>query len=480
MRLRLLLLLTVVAVLPATASAARPHPPVLVRLTSTPALSPAFAPGIHDYVVRCAAGTRTRFTTWAAAGTTPLIDGRPARTAGVALRPGRAVTVSGRNAAGEAAYHVRCLPPDFPSWTDTRSGATKAWYLVTPSLSFGATRANYVTILDGNGVPVWWYRSTHAPIDAKLLPGPTVAFSSFPVGSHAAYELYRLDGKLVRRVTAPDGLIDDHELQRDSAGNLFYLVVDPKPHVDLTAIGGPADGTVLESVIEEQSPSGKLLWRWSTDGHVDVSESGRWIPGTLAAPAPIPGGSTGFDLFHANAISLGPNGTVLLSMRNTDGVYAIDKASGRILWKLGGTHRPESLTVLNDPYAAQPLGGQHDVRLFSDGSITVFDDGTLLGRAPRAVRFAIDPVARTATLLQQLVDAAVTSSVCCGSARLLRGGDWLVSWGGDPVAGEYRPDGTPLFTLGFGGLFSYRVAPVAPRRLTIEELRAGMDAMAKP
>jgi hypothetical protein len=59
-------------------------------------------------------------------------------------------------------------------------------------------------------------------------------------------------------------------------------------------------------------------------------------------------------------------------------------------------------------------------------------------------------------------------------------GDWLVSWGGDPVVGEYRPDGTPVFTLTFAdGLFSYRAVPVAPERLTIGELRAAMDALSQ-
>jgi hypothetical protein len=87
-------------------------------------------------------------------------------------------------------------------------------------------------------------------------------------------------------------------------------------------------------------------------------------------------------------------------------------------------------------------------------------------------------VARTATLVAQLSDPAVTSSLCCGSARLLANGDWLVSWGGDPVVGEYRPDGTPVFRIAFDGLFSYRIVAVAASRLPIDELRAGMDAMA--
>jgi Arylsulfotransferase (ASST) len=476
----MLLPLLVLAALPGAAGAGRvARPPGLVRLTSTPVLYPAYSPAIHDYVVRCDPAKPTHFTTWAAAGTTPSIDGRTGRTASVALKPGQAVTVAGSNAAGTTAYHVRCLPSDFPTWTDTRTGSTNDWYLITPTLTFKPPYGHYLAIFDGNGVPVWWYRAPQAPLDPKLVPGPAIAFASFPVDSHAAYQIRRLDGKLVRKIVSPDGLIDDHELQRDAKGDVYFLVYRPKPHVDLTSVGGPADGTVLETEIEELSPSGKLIWTWSSDGHVALSESSRWIPSILKTPASIPGGGTGYDFFHANALALG-KGYLLLSMRQTDAIYAIDRANGQILWKLGGTKTPQSLTVLNDSHAAQPLGGQHDVRLLTDGSVSAFDDATNLPRPPRAVRYAIDTTARTATLLQQVTDPAVTSSVCCGSARRVENGDWVISWGGDPVVAEYRPDGTTVFKLTFDGLFSYRVDPVAHRRLSIEALRAGMDAMAPP
>ncbi|HUJ91655.1 MAG TPA: arylsulfotransferase family protein [Gaiellaceae bacterium] len=205
--------------------------------------------------------------------------------------------------------------------------------------------------------------------------------------------------------------------------------------------------------------------------------------GPLGEDDPVDAGGAlgrrpGYDFFHANAVSLGKS-TVLLSLRQTDGVYAIDRATGQIVWKLGGTPTPESLTVVGDPgNAADPLGGQHDARLLPDGTLTVFDDGTLLGRAPRALHFRIDPVARTATLIGEVSDPTVPSSFCCGSARLLANGNWLVSWGGDPVVGEYRPDGTPVWRLSFDGLFSYRIVPVALGELSVADLRAGMDAMA--
>ncbi|HET7571322.1 MAG TPA: arylsulfotransferase family protein [Gaiellaceae bacterium] len=486
MRRAPLLLLAALAVLPATPAAARPHarPPALVRLTSTPALYPAYDPAIHDYVVRCTAGTQVRFTAWAAAGTAPSIAGRRGRTAAVPLKPGAAVTIAGRSAAGETDYHVRCLPEDFPQWTETRTAATKSWYVLTPSLSLGQARSHYVAIFDGHGVPIWWYRTRRVPIDAKLLPGrtPLVAFASFPA-STPEYQIRRLDGTFVRKVVSPDGRIDDHELQRVGNGDFVYLVYQPRRHLDLTPYGGPADATVLEAHVEEVSPAGKLVWSWQSDDSVSLDESVRWLPTIIPAPVFIPGPDNApepsYDFFHPNAVSV-TRSTVYVSLRHTDAVYAIDRASGAILWKLGGTPTPASLTVVGDPYGDEPFGGQHDVRALADGTISVFDDGTFLGRPPRVARYRIDTVARTATLVQQVVDPAVTNSNCCGSARLMASGDWLVSWGGDPVVGEYRPDGTPVFTLTFADdIFSYRAVPVAPGRLTAAELRAAMDTLTK-
>ena len=69
----------------------------------------------------------------------------------------------------------------------------------------------------------------------------------------------------------------------------------------------------------------------------------------------ITGGSAPYDVYHWNSVDYTGTG-FLLSFRHLDAVYDIDQASGNILWKLGGSARPESLTVLNDPVFA---GGSH-------------------------------------------------------------------------------------------------------------------------
>jgi hypothetical protein len=134
---------------------------------------------------------------------------------------------------------------------------------------------------------------------------------------------------------------------------------------------------------------------------------------------------------------------------------------------------------VNDPLAPVEFRGQHDARILPDGSLTVHENGFHPGstRPPRAVRYVIDTTARTATLVEQMNDpGTVATPLCCGSARKLPGGDWVINWGSAGVTTEVSPAGDRVFSLTFDDkLFSYRAHPVMPGVLSRDALRDGMD-----
>jgi hypothetical protein len=460
MRARLLLLVAVAAAVLASPAVAR------TTITATPSLFPRFRPGVTDYVSRCRLGHALRIK----------VRGRVHRHR---LREGQAIRVR----TGGRTYHVRCLPKHFPRWKAERHGQPQAqWYLVTPTL--GPHGSHIVALFDRNGVPVWWMERPAKPHDAKLLPDGNFAWSTFTNGQYAShsvpYEEHRLDGKLVRRIAAVGVPTDGHDLQVLPNGDYLVESYVPRNGVDLSPYGGPKRATVIDNEIQELSPSGRRVWRWNSKDHLDLSESEPFMKYIVKGPVRTADGRKAYDIVHLN--SMEPDGdSLLISTRQTDAVYKISKATGAVEWKLGGTTIPQSLNVFGDP-SSMVISGQHDARIHADGTLTLHDNRTLSGRSPRALRFSIDEAAGTATEIEQITDPAAVYSTCCGSARKLPGGNWVMSWGSSGVVTELTPSGRRVFALRFGGrkgADSYRAFPVLPGRLSIGALRRGMDAMAR-
>ena len=432
-----------------------------LHVSATPSIYPAFDAGITDYVTRCTAGEPIRLAISASPRTKVAVDDRRARkrvSASIPLSEGQGFSFSTSGRSGTT-YHVRCLPADFPQWTFERFAPPSAdWYMVAPIPS------PYAAVFDRNGVPVWWTRAGVSPVDFRLLPNGNVAWHRF---DQSAAEEHRLDGSLVRVLVPADGADDFHEIMLLPNGN--YLLTVRKTRLGSNACG-QSSPTTIDNGFQEIEPDGSLVRAWWASEHIPPSD----VPAPWCEAALERG-----DWYHINSVQPVADG-YLVSLRNLDAVYKVSDADGSILWKLGGVDRPESLQVLNDPQSTTgTLWGQHDARLLSDGTVTVLDNGfhPTDRRPTRAVRYSIDTSARTATLVEQKRDPNFVASGCCGSARRLPGGAWLMSWGGAPLVTELSPSGSRVFSLTFEtGFFSYRAHPVPPGVLSRAALRAGMDA----
>ena len=469
----------------AAAISGAPDAGAATRIGAHPTLYPKFSPRVHDYVSRCHAGRRLRLDVRAPRAARVRIGSRRARRgsarATLRLRAGQRVRVRIAGRRKRASYHVRCLPKRFPKWSARRRGRTQArFYVVTPAE--GGKGSPFVAIFDRNGVPVWWMRAGHTPIDAKLLPNGNLAWSRFagaPLALRPApFEERRLDGSLVRRIAAVGVTTDFHDLQVMPNGDYLLLAYVPRDErVDLSPYGGPRNALVLDAVAQQVTPAGRVVWSWNSKDHVATSESSPNMRTLLKVPATLPDGRTAYDLVHVNSIEH-VGGSVLLSLAFTNAVYKVRRSTGAVQWKLGGTRTPERLSVTNEPDGPYLFSRQHDARQLRDGTVTLHDNQTERPFGPRAVRYRIDAAARTARRVEQVTDPRITSSFCCGGARRLPGGNWAVSWGFSSVVEELTPKGREVFRLRFGRqLFSYRVVPVPAKRLSIRALRAGMDAM---
>lgn len=457
-----------------------PGGPTELALTLSPSLTPAFDPAVPDYTTRCN-GQEVVFEGSVPADRVVTVDSGPPHSGTsfsqpVALQQGQAFRFTVNDGSGTHEYVVRCLPADFPSWTTELNGTPQAKFLVfSPSLGDGASR--YAIVADARGVPVWWKEAVGAfPVDVKLLPDGSIAWARFSgTGSYGSsyYDHFSLDGTALEQISAVGIGTDHHELQVLANGDRLVQAYSARQHVDLTSLGGPADATVLDGVIQEVTPAGALVWSWNSKDHIATSETAPW--GLAGTQVSTPDGPA-YDLVHLNSLAEDGDGFVV-SARHLDAIFRIRRSDSGIDWKLGGSQRPESLSFVNDPLAAQSFGGQHDARVLPDGTVSVHDNGTGRSRPPRVVRYAIDATARTATLVEQVQDPRAAVSGCCNSARRLEGGDWVVTNDGLRTVSELTPSGSPVLTLRFGAGFTYRAIPVTAAELPRQTLVAGMDAM---
>ncbi|MFJ4651755.1 arylsulfotransferase family protein [Nocardia sp. NPDC088792] len=237
---------------------------------------------------------------------------------------------------------------------------------------------------------------------------------------------------------------DVHEFRLTPDGHAL-LTSYPQVNADLTAIGGPKDGKMFDTVaIVMDVALGKELFRWSAADHVPLTDSE--TNGKLNGDV--------YDPYHMNSISLDASGNLVVSLRNTATVYDIDPRTGDINWQLGG----KSPTIVADPNVE--FAFQHDAEFTDDSTLRLFNNNSdgLESRGPSSVEWIhVDPVAERATLVrnQQHPDGLV--SMAMGNAQTLPNGDTFVSWGMVPRLSEFDPQGNLVYdaSLPFGSYRAY-------------------------
>ena len=170
----------------------------------------------------------------------------------------------------------------------------------------------------------------------------------------------------------------------------------------LKAFGGPADAKIVDNIVQEiDLATGLVLFEWHSFGNVSPEESN--------IPVPKEKGSE-WEYFHANAVDLDADGNFLVSARNTSTVYKINRATGKIMWRLGGKKSDFKLgpgdalrLAALDPRAAgrhvqalrqqrRPAGAQGVAR--ADASSSTCRPRPRRSSAPTSTRASCSPPAR--------------------------------------------------------------------------------------
>jgi len=423
-------------------------------ITTNPALDPAFSPKIYDYAIRCTGHSTTNVVT---------TGSKPVTVAGktfegpvnlkVPLKAGQSLQVT---YAGQS-YFARCLPSDFPTYRSTVAGHPGAeGYLLT--------LGSYSVVFDTSGVPVWWDKGVGSPSPtepnyAEFINPSTIAWGT----AKGQFQLVGLNGHVQKTIGGGPFQFDTHDFKVLPNGD--YLGFERvNATANLSSWGKSATSTIINDVIVEINPAGKIVWTWSTAAHIDV------------ATANVDWRDQYPDVIHMNSLWYDGKGGIIFSARHLNAVYRIDMATGAITWKLGGTPTAQSLKFNSSQYPTN-FSGQHDAQLLSDGQLTLHDDGTRADRPPRGLLITINTKRMTATIDKQITDSRAETSGCCGSAIKLPDLDWVISWGENDFTTELSRTGVPQITITYPGQFSYRAEL---DEATVSAMRQGMNDMVAP
>jgi hypothetical protein len=383
-------------------------------------------------------------------------------------------------AGGAAAANVAAADPTAPPPVTvlTHGNVGHGDFFVAPT---GATTtyANGPEILDQDGNVVWFKA---LPAGQSAADFRTQTYNGKPVltwwqgtglGGLAQGTDYIYNDKYqqIATVQAGNGLsADGHEFLITPQNTALILAYTTKT-ADLTSIGGPANQTVIDGVVQEINiKTGKVLFQWNASDHVPYSQSEQPLPVTSDGK---PNPSSPWDWFHINAVKLDTDGNLLIDARNTWTSYKVDRHTGQILWQLGGKASRNNFNIGAAPGQILNKAGvitawQHDFEAQGHGIYTFFDnesagvantgvDATAEFGLSRAVTVKVDPITHTATLIGSFNQPEGLTAPSQGNSQRTEAGNTVVGWGSLPYFSEFAPNGQLLYNAQFPtGVNSYR------------------------
>ncbi|HUN77485.1 MAG TPA: arylsulfotransferase family protein [Solirubrobacteraceae bacterium] len=274
----------------------------------------------------------------------------------------------------------------------------------------------------------------------------------------------------VARIAAGNGYKADlHEFHIDADDTAVLTVMNPI-HCDLTAVGGPQDGSVTDSLYQEIDLRTHLVRReWTSLDHVALSES---YSSPIHSSTEWP-----YDFFHMNSIDVQSDGEVLLSARNTWALYELNGQTGQIVARAGGRH---STIKMGD---GTLTAYQHDAVALTNGMISVFDNGgvPMVHQQSRGIVVSLDAQTGSETLVGQYVHPTALKAGSQGDVQEQANGNFFLGWGAEPWFSEFTSSGQLVFDGRMPNVdesyrtfrFPWNATPAAPPSIAARTSKSG-------
>ncbi len=226
------------------------------------------------------------------------------------------------------------------------------------------TSPGIVHLVDIEGREVHRWELPYRPgRHARILPGGTLAFNGALPGGDVPFAMWHKyrggamcevdpDGTIVREHRDPWAHQDANHL---GDGRILYAAVEPVEPARV--VGGvpdteARDGAVYADVIREVDAEGELLWEWRAIDHLDPQDY-PLQPRYWREHWPL-----------INSVAELADGNIVASLRSVSAVIVIERATGRVIWRLG----------------SDVVAQQHCVSELDDGALLLFDNGTFRSR----------------------------------------------------------------------------------------------------
>ena len=342
------------------------------------------------------------------------------------------------------------LPPRIAVSRGSVSGDVFLAPLPSPMIHPGSNNAITINpvgpggpmIIDGRGRLVWF----------KQLPAPLVAANFRPQRFAGHQVLTWWQGKVtIAAFGLGEGVIADtryrtlrtvhpgngyqadiHEFKLTSAGDALFTAYS----LVMIHLPGTAPGKLspmLDSILQEVDVrTGLVDWEWHGFGHIPLSDS-------YATPAT----SAYFDAYHLNSIEPLPGGRLLVSARDTSSIYEIDRATGHVIWTLGGKASSFKL----GPGAR--FWFQHDASVLPGNRVSLFDDEAgppIFAPYSRGLVLGLDAKHHTARVVQAYrLPGTVAPASSEGTFQTLPDHNVFVGFGASPYFSEFSAGGSIKF-----------------------------------
>ena len=398
--------------------------------------------------------TRRRFLTAAGAGAAYLaLSGtvgsetpqrssklRASRTSGVKPLPGAPAPPE------EGVWSFRSRPdlnpPAVEVATEASQGVAPGYIFLAPEKG-GAAGKGGAMIIDDGGQVVWFYP----------LRGPYGRTMNFQTQTYQGrdvltwgqtpgeYVIFDSSYRKIASFTAANGYNGDHhEFLISPQDTALITIYNAVPH-ELSPVGGSKDSLAIQGIVQELDiNTGEVLFEWRSIDHVGLDE-------TYVRPSEDH--YPGIDYFHLNSIDIEPDGNLLLSARETSALYKIDRNTGEVMWRLGG--KKSDFEMAEGTHFAF----QHDARRLPDGTISIFDNGSLIFEKgtpkaleeSRAIILELDEERMRATLVREYTHPDKQYADAAGNMQVLPNSNVFVGWGRALAISEFSEDGELLFDL---------------------------------